>query len=175
MQNPIYDSGEIFGDFNSNGVRDDETHADYLGFNGLLCDPIPAVCNTNYTTLFVSDQGVVVMSSGAATIVDFVGGVITLGVPGGEGTAAFTLRIGDNKGNGTQVQPMAAGTTIEVSTSNGSMVGKDSYTFLCSNANAPIDFDFAVKGDTTASGGLITVEVTSPSGVVTVHSIVFND
>ena len=179
MMNPIFDPGEIFGDFNSNGMRDDENFVsaifpDYLGYNGLLCDPGPAVCNLN-KTLFVSDQGVIVMSSGAATIVDFVGGVITLAVPGGEGTATFTLRIGDNKANGTQVQPMAAGSTIEVSTSNGSMVGKDSFTFLCSNANAPIDFDFAVEGDSTASSGLITVEVTSSSGVVTVHSIVFND
>ena len=171
---PTYDSGEVFSDFNANGLRDDETHPSYVGFNGLLCDPGPAICNAN-KTLFVSDQGVVVMSSGAATIVDFVGGVITLAVPGGEGTAAFTLRIGDNKGNGSQVQPMASGTTIDVTTSNGSMVGTDSYTFLCSNANAPIDFDFAVQGDTMASSGLITVEVKSPSGVVTVHSITFND
>ncbi len=166
---------EFFADFNSNGVWDDATQPDYVNFNGLLCDSMTALCSANQT-LFVSDQGVVVMSSGAATITDnTVGNTITLAPPGGEGVATFTLTIGDNKGNGSTVQPMASGTTVDVTTSNGSMIGTSSYTFLCSNGNGPIDFDFAVKGDATASGGLITVEVISPSGVVTVHSISFND
>jgi hypothetical protein len=165
---------EFFADFNSNGVWDDATQPDYVNFNGLLCDSMTALCSPNQT-LFVSDQGVVVMSAGAATILDDVGGDITLAAPGGEGVATFTLTIGDNKGNMTTSQPMASGTTVDVTTSNGSMVGPDSYDFLCSNVDGPIDFDFAVKGDTTASSGLITAEVTSPSGVVTVYSITFND
>jgi len=167
-------AGEFFADFNSNGLPDLANHPDYVNFNGLLCDSMTALCSPN-ETLFVSDKGVVVMSSGAATITDNVGGVITLAVPGGEGVASFTLTIGDNKGNGSTPQPMAAGTTVDVTTSNGSMVGTDSYTFLCSNFNGPLDFAFAVKGDSTASSGLITVEVKSPSGVFTVHSITFND
>ena len=145
-----------------------------VNFNGLLCDSTTVLCSTN-ETLFVSDQGIMVLSAGAATITDNVGGSITLAVPGGEGVASFALTIGDNKGNFTTPQPMASGTTVEVSTSNGSMVGPDSYTFLCSNVDAPLNFNFAVEGDTTASGGLISVAVTSPSGVVTVHSIAFND
>jgi len=167
-------AGEFFADFNSNGIWDDATQPDYVNFNGLLCDSMTALCSAN-ETLFVSDQGVVVMSAGAATITDNVGGSITLAVPGGEGVASFTLTIGDNKGNSTTPQPMAAGTTVDVTTSNGSMIGTDSYTFLCSNFDGPLVFDFAVKGNTTASSGLITVEVKSPSGVVTVHSITFND
>jgi len=167
-------AGEFFADFNSNQMWDDATQADYLNFNGLLCDSMTALCSAN-ETLFVSDQGVVVMSAGAATITDNVGGSITLAVPGGEGVASFTLTIGDNKGNLTTPQPMASGTTVDVTTSNGSMIGTDAYTFLCSNSNGPLDFDFAVKGDTTASSGLISVEVKSPSGVVTVYSIPFND
>ena len=175
-ENGIADSaaGEFFADFNSNGLPDLAAHADYVNFNGLLCDSMTALCSAN-ETLFVSDQGVVVMSAGAATITDNVPGGITLAVPGGEGVASFTLTIGDNKGNGSTPQPMADGTTVDVTTSNGSMIGTDSYTFLCSNFNGPIDFGFAVKGDATASSGLITVEVKSPSGVVTVHSISFND
>jgi len=175
-ENGIADSaaGEFFADFNSNGQPDLAAHADYVNFNGLLCDSVTALCSAN-ETLFVSDQGVVVLSAGAATILDDVGGVITLAAPGGEGVASFTLTIGDNKGNGSTPQPMASGTTVDVTTSNGSMIGTDSYTFLCSNFDGPTDFGFAVKGDATASAGLITVEVTSPSGVVTVHSISFND
>jgi hypothetical protein len=181
MLNPIYDPGEIFADFNSNGIRDAATlDPDYIGFNGLLCDEpvppnVPVLCNIPNKTLFVSDQGVVVLSAGAATITDDVAGVITLMPSGGEGVATFNLTIGDNKGNGTTIQPMAAGTTIDVSTSNGSMIGKDSYAMLCSNNNGPAVFGFAVKGDATGDGGLITAEVTSPSGVVTIHTITFND
>ncbi len=135
------------------------------------------ICNPDNSTLFVSDQNVVVLSAGAALIADDVGSVITLIPAGGEGVAGFTLTIGDDKmdGGATISQPMASGTTVDVSTSNGTMIGKDSHTLLCSNANGPTDFGFAVKGDATADSGLITVEVTSPSGVVTIHTIVFND
>jgi hypothetical protein len=169
-------AGEFFADFNSNGLRDDATHPDYVNFNGLLCDSATALCSPNQT-LFVSDQNVVVLSAGAALIADDVGSVITLVPAGGEGVAGFTLTIGDDKmdGGATISQPMASGTTVDVSTSNGTMIGKDSYTLLCSNANAPSVFGFSVKGDAVADGGLITVEVTSPSGVVTIHTIVFND
>ena len=168
-------AGEFFADFNSNGLRDDATHPDYVNFNGLLCDSMTALCSSNQT-LFVSDQNVVVLSAGAATILDNVGGAIVV-PPASEAVAAFTLTIGDNKmdGGATISQPMASGTTVEVTTSNGSMVGKDSYTFLCDNSNAPTVFGFAVKDDATADGGLITAEVTSPSGVVTIHTITFTD
>ena len=101
-ENTVYDVNEVFSDFNSNGVRDDEVQTDYLGFNGLLCDVATGNCNPN-ETLFVSDDIVIVMSSSNASIFDNVGGAIT--VPPASGAAVtFTLTIGDNKGNGTTIQ-----------------------------------------------------------------------
>jgi hypothetical protein len=165
MLMPIYDLGEIFGDFNSNFLRDDAGAPHYLLFNGLLCE---TGCNAlGVTTLFVSDQGVVVLSSGGAIITD--SGAVAVAA-NTEDVATFTVTVGDVNGN-----PMAGGTAVSVETSNGSMVGKDSYTFLCDSSNVPTVFNFAVKGDGTTSSGLITVEVTSPSGVVTVRTIDFDD
>ena len=82
-ENGMHDAGEIFSDFNVNGTRDDATHPDYVGFNGLLCDAATAVetCSAN-DTLFVSNQFVIVMSASGALITDNVGGVIDISVTG---------------------------------------------------------------------------------------------
>lgn len=166
-------NGEVFRDFNSNGVRDDANHPDYQGFNGLLCDSATANCSAN-ETLFVSDDVVIVMSASGAIITDNVGGAIT--VPPASGSAAnFTLTIGDNKGNGTTSQPMAGGTVVRVSTSNGSIVGSNSFTFPCSSNNGPLNFTFTVEGDNQSDSGIISIEVESPSGIVTTHQISFTD
>jgi hypothetical protein len=166
-------AGEKFVDFNVNGTRDVATPGFYAGFNGLLCDATTtALCSTNVPptiTLSVSGQIVVVMSSGTAIVTDSVGGAIAVAA-GTENVATFTVTVGDVNGN-----PLADGSTVSAETSNGSMVGKDSYTFLCDNSNVPTDFGFAVKGDGTTSAGLITIEVTSPSGVATIHTITFDD
>ena len=172
-ENMVYDVNEVFSDFNSNGARDDEVQADYLGFNGLLCDVATGNCNPN-ETLFVSDDIVIVMSSSNASIFDNVGGAIT--VPPASGAAVtFTLTIGDNKGNGTTIQPMAGGTSVSVDTSNGAIVGPSSYNFPCSAFDGPFNIPFTVEGDTTSDGGVISIAVTSPSGIVTTHSISFSD
>ncbi|MDZ7645339.1 MAG: Ig-like domain-containing protein [Woeseiaceae bacterium] len=138
-----FDAGfEIFQDFNSNGVRDEPTDPGYTGFNGLLCD---ADC-ASLETLFVSDSAILVMSSGAATITDnVVGDAIT--VPAGSGAStSFTLTVGDAKGNGTTIQPMAGGTTVAVQTSNGSIVGPGSYDVPCSTNDGPLNFTVLGRG-----------------------------
>ncbi len=164
-ESTAYELGEIFGDFNGNFLRDAAGAPHYLLFNGLLCE---TGCNAlGVTTLFVSDQGVIVLSSGGAIITD--SGAVAVAA-GTEDVATFTVTVGDVNGN-----PMAGGTTVSAETSNGSMVGKDSYTFLCDNSIVPTDFSFAVQGDGTTSTGLITIEITSPSGVVTIYTIDFDD
>jgi hypothetical protein len=70
---------------------------------------------------------------------------------------------------------MAGGTTIEAETSNGSIVGPDSYTVPCSNNNGPLGYLFSVEGDTTPSGGVMTITVTSPSGLITPYFITVTD
>jgi len=168
----VHDPGEVFSDFNSNGTWDDQNHPSYVGFNGLLCDPAATeTCSAN-ETLFVSDNNVVVMSASAATITNNVGGSITVA---GGGSQAFTVTVGDNKGNGSTPQPMAGGTVVRANTSNGSIVGIDEFTFPCINSNGPVPISFIVEGDTTSDSGTISIEVESPSGLITTHFISFND
>jgi hypothetical protein len=160
---------EIFADFNSNGLPDGPAHVDYVNFNGLLCDSMTALCSPN-ETLFVSDSGVIVMSASGALILDDVGGVLNVA-----GVATVNVTVGDFKGNGTISQPMAGGTTVEAETSNGSLVGPSSYTVPCSNNNGPLVFPFSVEADTTPDSGVMTITVTSPSGIVTTHFVTVND
>ena len=162
-ENGVHDAGEVFSDFNTNGTRDDATHPDYVGFNGLLCDAATAVetCSAN-NTLFVSDQGVIVMSATLALITDSVGGNITVA-----GVATIVVTVGDNKNNGTISQPMAGGTTVQASTSNGTLVGPSSYAFPCSSVNGPLSFSFSIESDSFPSSGVMTIVVTPPSGPVT--------
>jgi hypothetical protein len=162
---------EIFADFNSNGLPDAANHPDYVNFNGLLCDSMTALCSPN-ETLFVSDQGVVVLSASGALISHAPAGAINVAGPI---VASITVTVGDNKGNGSISQPMAGGTTIEAETSNGSIVGPDSYTVPCSNNNGPLGYLFSVEGDTTPSGGVMTITVTSPSGLITPYFITVTD
>lgn len=162
---------EVFGDFNSNGLRDAANHPDYVNFNGLLCDSMTALCSPNQT-LFVSDTNVIVMSASSALITDNVGGAVN--VPG-MAVANINVTVGDNKANGSISQPMAGGTTVEAETSNGTIVGPDNYTVPCSNNNGPLVYPFSVQGDATSSGGVMTITVTSPSGLVTTHSISVTD
>jgi hypothetical protein len=166
-ENGMHDAGETFSDFNSNGVRDDAFQADYLGFNGLLCDPASTEgCSTN-DTLFVSDQAVIVMSASGALITDNApGGVIDLT---GGGVSTVIVTVGDWKGPGIISQPMAGGTTVEAQTSNGSLVGPKDYPYPCSNNNGPLSFAFSLEPDNTSDSGVMTITVETPAGFISTH------
>ena len=163
--------GEVFSDFNSNGLPDGPAHPDYINFNGLLCDSMTALCSPN-ETLFVSDTGVIVMSASGALISHAPAGAINVAGPT---VGSIIVTVGDSKGNGSISQPMAGGTTIEAESSNGSIVGPDSYTVPCSNNNGPLGYLFSVEGDNTPSGGVMTITVTSPSGLITPYFITVTD
>lgn len=155
-------AGEFFADFNSNGTWDDATHPDYVNFNGLLCDSMTALCSPNQT-LFVSDQGVLVLSGSSAVISHAPAGPVAA-------PASVTVTVGDING-----QPMAGGTTIEAQTSNGTLVGPTDYTVACSTNNGPQNYVFTVDGDGTPSSGIMTITVTSVSGLITIYNITIND
>ena len=158
-------AGEFFADFNSNGVWDDATQPDYVNFNGLLCDSMTALCSPN-ETLFVSDQGVAVLSGSTAFFSHLPAG--TLDVSGGAGTV--TVIIGD-----VNSQPMAGGTTIEATTSNGALVGPTDYTVACSTFDGPLGFGFTVEADTTPDSGVLSITVTSVSGIISFYNITVDD
>ena len=161
-ENGVYDTGEVFRDFNGNSARDDETTVDYAGFNGLLCD---ANCNPNQT-LFVSDQVLVIMSGSSAVIASNVGGSID--ISGGAGFASFD--VGDARN-----QPMPAGTTVRFTTSNGTIVGPSSFTVPCTGVNSPITYGVTIEADTTPDTGTLSIEVTTPRGLITFGSITVVD
>ena len=157
--------GEVFSDFNSNGTWDDENHPSYTGFNGLLCDPAATEgCNAN-DTLFVSDQIVVVLSSSFASIFDDVGGSIDI-----VGVAQINVTVSDINGN-----PMSGGTVVRATTSNGTIAGPSTYTTPCSNFDGALVYPFNVEADSTPDSGVMTIEVQTPSGQITTHSIIIND
>lgn len=166
----IRDASEPFRDFNTNGIWEDENAADYAGFNGLLCDPASNCAPLE--TLFVSDSSVVVMSASAAQISDNAGGAIN--VAGGS-SQSFTVTVGDFKNNGTTPQPMAGGTVVAADTSNGTIVGPAQYVTPCSAFNGPLNYTFTIEGDNEPDSGIITITVTTPSGIVTTHTISVTD
>jgi len=171
-ENLMYDLGEVFSDFDNNGVRDDETQPGYIGFNGLLCDPAATEgCNAINDTLFVSDQTIVLMSSSGATITDDVGG--NLDATSGFGTA--NVFVGDSKGNGSAVQPMPAGTIVKATTSNGSLAGPSTFTVPCTSSPGFSVFPFSIEADDDSSTGVLTIEVESPRGLVSVYIITVDD
>jgi len=95
--------------------------------------------------------------------------------PGGTRTARsvnVVFTVTDLNGN-----PMAAGTSIACSTTNGSLVGTAS--FVMPDSTTPIVSPFArictVEGDTTASNGLFTIKVTSPKGLITERTLIVRD
>lgn len=167
-ENGVYDSGsETFRDFNQNGVRDDQNAADYIGFNGLLCDPSGgAVCSAN-ETLFVSGTGVILLSSGSASCSNDVGGTIDISAGGG----TVTFIIGDNKGNGTTPQPMPEGSTITASTTNGSIVGPSTFNVAGNTNNGPLSYPVRLEADTTSDSGTLGMTIRSPSGIETFCSV----
>ncbi|MEW6729191.1 MAG: Ig-like domain-containing protein [Pseudomonadota bacterium] len=161
-QDGIWNPGEHFVDFNRNGSWDT---GDGL-FNGWLCDDTTR-CSSN-RSLNVFGNQLIVMAESHANITDNVGGAITLNSTATiKDTATFTITAqGIQTG---QVMPM--GTTIEVSTDYGTMKGDSSFTVPnTTNPNAS-QHSFTIEGEGAAGSGVITIKVTTPSGVISTHTI----
>lgn len=117
--------GEAFVDFNEDGVRQPtEPFVDFDGggayqsssdgkYRGILCDPASGLCGTD-KTLHIRETGIVILSGSDPYISSSAPG-FNLPLCGGSQTINFT--ISDLHGNA-----MPAGTTVAVSTSNGSIL-----------------------------------------------------
>jgi hypothetical protein len=162
-ENGAYDVGEYFLDFNKNGVRDPPDGV----FKGITCSG--TTCST--TTLAISASLLVVMSTSAANV-SYVGNTGFAGdgsgltiAAGGSGTV--TINVQDANGN-----PVAAGTTVAVSATTGTVTQTPSpFVMGCSTTIGGIDTSFAYTAGTTPASGIITIQVTSPSGTDTVYNI----
>lgn len=179
-ENGIRDINEPFLDFNNDGLY---TPADGK-FEGVLCDdtiPPPAgssvgTCATA-KTLHVRSQIVLALSDTTAVITPTPTSIDLGGVSGVCGATIKNIgfHIVDKNGN-----PMAAGTTIAVTTTNGIIVGPLSF-IEPNNSAKPVgpNYSVSIQSDAFLAGtcsdltpnGLLTIMVTTPGGVVTTQSV----
>jgi hypothetical protein len=153
-----FDSGlEEFVDFDVDGSYDTANSK----YNGTLCSDL-TLCTDQLVD--VRDYGQIVMSTSGANI------TITptsINVPS-QSLQAVYITVEDLNGNS-----MPGGTTIAASVTNGSTQGTSSWTIP--DTILPATYQTYIKGDSTASSGILTVTVTSPKGLITTATTVVTD
>jgi hypothetical protein len=156
--NGSFDSGlEEFVDFDVDGSYDTANSK----YNGTLCSDL-TLCTDQLVD--VRDYGQIVMSTSGANI------TITptsINVPS-QSLQAVYITVEDLNGNS-----MPGGTTIAASVTNGSTQGTSSWTIP--DTILPATYQTYIKGDSTASSGILTVTVTSPKGLITTATTVVTD
>ncbi|AWB64957.1 hypothetical protein C2869_00210 [Saccharobesus litoralis] len=194
---------EEFVDFNSNGTFDKKDGV----FSGILCSEqqqANGICSRSL--VHVRDQVEVILSGSNAyfylnghepfadadgdglydvgeTYTDINENVtwdenleidrVDLTTANGAATVSFTAFITDINNN-----PMPSGTTIEISTANGEVVGTSSYTFTNTSRDTPRGVGVSVKREEEPNGvnnGLLTITVTTPNGVASSKVITILD
>jgi hypothetical protein len=156
-ENGQYDLGEYFLDFLHTGV--------YAGpdgtFHGIICTGSTAssTCTTN--TWPIGATLSLIMSTGGANIT-----ITSVGSPPytEQSTQFIAFNVQDLNGN-----PMPAGTTITVTSSSAlGTITQGSATIGCSTHFGGQDFQAVLTAASAPGSGIVTITVTSPSGVVTV-------
>jgi len=164
-ENGSYNSGEFYYDFDLSNTH---TAADGV-WEGINCKDSTGRCGTR-TTTGVGSNNLIIMSTFFANINVSAAACITAGVI--TAPCAFTVTITDGNGN-----PMAAGTTFTIATTNGTMLGGGSFVEPDETQVGGADsFPISIVSDGTSSSGVFTVTVTSkPSGSVTSLTLSVND
>lgn len=161
--NPTYTAGDFFVDFNGNGIYD----AGDTKFNGVLCAH-PTLCSTT-ESINVRGQHAIVMADSTAAIT-----IAPSPIDASAADVPVTITVvGLNNG-----LIMPAGTTVVVTTTNGTLSGVTSFTVPNSaGAGARItQFSLVVKTDGIPStGGVFTVTVTTPKGFVSTGTATVKD
>ena len=194
------DIGEAFRDDNENGVLDvNEPPVDFNQdgiynapdgvYNGILCKQgVSAQCPAgtpqslhiflNHTFLFSGSFAITPTGLPANINLDAVPGPVGSGCGG---TQTFSFLIADLHNN-----EMPAGTTVDIATDNGTLVGKTAFVVGDStNQYIPgvdTNFTFSIKGDgtydavantctDTTTSGIVTVTVTTPKNNVTLFQV----
>ncbi|OGS93962.1 MAG: hypothetical protein A3H31_03710 [Gallionellales bacterium RIFCSPLOWO2_02_FULL_57_47] len=211
------DLPEAFVDYNEDGVFDPtrETFIDFNGlngydaadtkFSGVLCDDTPDLSRSSAgtcsptKTVHVRQSGVIVVSSSSANIT--INGGAAIAIPpcnliNGNVPATFTTTVVDVNGNA-----MPAGTTVDFTTSNGTITSSASYivpnsigcrtdfpgcpasagsaTFGDIQVTMLSDAAFTVGTPNTCTNstpnGIFTVTVTAPGGTKTYATATVTD
>lgn len=156
-------------DFNFNGEHD---HKDNV-YNGVLCsaDAHAGCAPDDNRSLYVRRSLVMVMSGSTAygTANDDIliddkdgehpGGSINI-VGKGAATVIFTISDLHN-------QQMPAGSTVNFSTSAGSVTSTSSLVWPSSNYNGGRQFSVSIKGEDEPNSGIFSAVVTTPNGIIT--------
>lgn len=149
---------EPYIDFNNNGSRDSASGK----FEGLLCKG-PSKCNTAETTLTIRGSIVIVLSGSSFNIIGPSN--INLGDSTAATNGSGTFEIFDTNG---QIPP--AGTTIKVTSDHGTLSGVTSYIVPSTNynqlKNGNLQYTFNIKPEAKAGSGTLTIEVTTPRGII---------
>jgi hypothetical protein len=166
-------ASEEFLDFNSNGAYD-LTDGE---FNGTLCcdntnvasavageacynrTPTSEICSSS-KNIHVRGVGVIVMAKSAVSL------MADKGALDGTGQTLDTLTIHafSDMPDGPQQPP--SGTVIKITSTNGRLESVNSYTVPQSNDNGAYSQVARWRGDSSTSGGTMTITATSPSGLV---------
>ena len=174
-ENRVRDANEIFLDFNgTDGVFDDQNSQ----FDGPQCTA--TTCGNSST--YVRRASVLVTSSSAALISVSNAG-IELANNRSAASATPVLSIGRNTTalfeysySDTAIQPVASGSTIQVTSTAGTLAGSISSVMPITNTNAASVGVFTLSNDLAAgdpaTDTTVSITVTSPSGVVSSLSFV---
>jgi hypothetical protein len=156
-ENGKYDLGEYFLDFLHTGV--------YAGpdgtFHGITCNGSTAssTCTTN--TWAIGAPITLIMSTGGAKIT-----VLSNGNPpyAENSTDAVSFNVQDLNGN-----PLPAGTTVVVTASSAlGSISEGTFTIPCATDLGGQTYTSFVTAAASPGSGIVTITVTSPSGIVTV-------
>jgi len=150
---------EEFYDFNDDGAFTQEDGK----YNGILCSvPAHAGCSSEQKSINVRGQLTLVMSGSSANVVSLTPTIDIVG----EGSGTGSIIVAD-----LHNQPMPYGTTIEFSTTVGSIVAGGSTEWGSDGHNGGQQFNVAIKGETEPKSGTLFVEIQSPLGSAVVYSV----
>ena len=170
---------EEFVDFNNNGVYDNGDGQ----FNGVLraCDvltPKPAGCPAPVSTTINVRSSLVIVLSGHLAVFGGLPSSVTLGTCGSPPTV-IPLTISDINGNS-----LAGGTSVVITTTNGTILSPASFTIPDSNAKGPFPFPITLITDATLANGVCTnanptgtlkITVTTPGNFISTAFFTVND
>jgi hypothetical protein len=172
-ENSVYDDGETFIDFNGDGIF---SSADNL-FNGPQCQGENCAAEDKRNIhvrkairlVMASSSAEYILTNGDGSIVyqdSLTGDSAALSGVANGSSQEFNFYFADT---GTPNQTMPLGTTVDVSLSAGSIVGQTSFTVGNNSREGFSRLNFFAVQDVDADPqtAVLTITVTSPSGVVT--------
>ncbi|MCU4676180.1 hypothetical protein N7931_11115 [Catenovulum sp. 2E275] len=150
-------------DFNNDGSFNQGNNL----FDGILCQD-GQNCTQNF--VHIRDSGIVVLSGSTAyfTVREADGSQVNTVDLVANPFVSFTAYITDINNN-----PIAVGSSIELSIDNGEISGSSSYEMPKTSTSVPFGFGFTIKREIDPNGsatGVGTITVTSPSGVVSSYT-----